>query len=275
MSQDNQTEFRQEGEPAFNTDTENDNSADSSSENTNIDQTPSSEENNNTDANNQNGDDQNGQKKDDNNLANHPRWQERENDWTKRFNEQEQRHVSELAKIRQEFEEKLKGFAPKTESNQTIQMPSWFGGTEEQWKEFQKWNQEAISQAKAEAVKEIETRTGAEQKAIDDATKYLNDEVSAIESDKELNPTGAKIDRNKLMKIVLDFKLVDTEGRWNYRAGWAFLRNQISSQKNNGKNIVDEKKNIAGASIGDKKSDTKPPSFMTSEDFSKPGNRPW
>jgi len=275
MENNEQTQFRQEGEPAFQSDTENDNSADSSSENTNIDQTQSPD-GDNQGANNENdGDNQNDQKRDDPNLADHPRWKERENDWTKRFNEQEQRHVGELAKIRQEFEEKLKGFLPKDESNQNIQMPSWFGGTEEQWKEFQKWNQDAISQAKAEAVKEIETRTGAEQKSIDDATKYLNDEVTAIESDKELNPTGAKIDKNKLMKVVLDFKLVDTEGRWNYRAGWAFLRNQISSQKNNGKNIVDEKKNIAGASIGDKKSDTKPPSFMTSEDFSKPGNRPW
>jgi len=276
MSEDIQTQFRQEGEPAFNTDTENDNSADSSSDQTDINQTPAPGEDNNTDANNQSGNDNpDDQKKDDNNLADHPRWKERENDWTKRFNEQETRHTGELAKLRQEFEEKLKGFAPKTESNQPVQMPSWFGGTEEQWNDFQKWNQDAIAQAKSDAVKEIEAKSGAEQKAIEEATTYMNNEVVAIEADKELNPTGAKIDKNKLLKIVSDFNLVDLEGKWNYRAGWAFLRNQIASQNNNGKNVVNEKKTIAGASITEKRTDTKPQPFMTSEDFQKPGNRPW
>lgn len=273
MPEEQQTQFRQEGDPAFAEDTEKDNSADSSSEQTNTDQTHSPDGDNQEGANNENGSDKPGENNESKNLADHPRWKERENDWTKRFNEQEQRHVGELAKIRQEFEEKFKGINPKPESNQPVQMPSWFGGTEDQWKEFQKWNQDMISQAKTDAVKEVEERTVAEQKAIDDATKYMNDEIASIESDKELNPTNSKIDKNKLLKIVMDYKLVDTDGKWNYRAGWAIMRGQTSQPKNN--KVVDEKKNIASASVGDRRAETKPPSFMTSEDFTKPGNRPW
>jgi len=264
MSEDIKTQFKTEGDPAFPVENkENDNSADSSSEKTDIEQTPPSGEDKNTDANT---------KIADAGLADHPRWKEREADWSKRFNDQEERHVSELAKLREDVDKQIKGLSPRTE-NAVAPIPSWFNGDENQWREFNEWNKSLYSKAKeearTEALGEIDNRTRTEQKAIDDATNYFKSEVSKLEIDTELNPKGEKIDQNKLLKFVLDNDLVDSKGRWNYRAAYRMMKNQ-PEQKNN-----TDRKNLAGATTSDKHTETKPKPFATSEDFQKPGGRPW
>ena len=265
------TQFKVEGQPAFPTEnTENDNSTDSSTETkTNADQTGSSDQNQNQTDDKSGGAD---------NFADHPRWKERETDWTKRFNDQEERHTSELAKIRAEFlgSKGTDESKPAVPSNSPTQVPSWFGGDEQQWKEFSEWNNGLISQAetrgKDAAIKEIESKTKAEQDAIKTATTYFNEQVTAIETDKTLNPKGTKVDRNKLMKFVLDNELVDTKGRWNYRAGFQLMQGSAAASTTK---TVNEKKQIASATTSENRAETKTPSFMTSEDFKKPANRPW
>lgn len=268
MTEESKTQFKTEGQPAFPVaDTENDDSASSSEgEETNGDQTQSQE-----------GDQNSGGSKDDTedkNLADHPRWKEREEDWKKRFNDQEKRHTDEIAKLREEFGGKTQ---QKGDDDQTpVQIPSWFGGDENEWKAFKSWNDQQLAQAEArgaeKAQKAIDQRSEEEQKKIDEATSFFNDEVTAIESDKTLNPQGAKVDRNKLLKFVLDNELVDTKGRWNYRAGWQLMQANVKTSK---APSTDEKKKVAAATTSDKHSETQPPAFMTSADFSKPGNRPW
>lgn len=279
MTEEIATQFKTEGQPAFPvTDTENANSAASSTgEQTNTEQTQS-----------QGGEQTQAQSKDggagqqeDGGLLDHPRWKEREADWTKRFNDQEARHVEELQKLREEITAKIGGNTQGKEAQAAAtitpgQVPSWFGGDEQQWAEFQQWNNGLLSQAKAEArseaLDEIKSKSEAEQKAIDEATTYMNTEITAIESDKELNPKGEKIDRNKLFKIAHDFKLVDTEGRWNWRAAYLISKNQFTSSKNAS---TEERKAIANATISDNRGETKPAPYATSADFSKPGARPW
>src|SRR3990167_123545 len=97
MSEDTTMSVRREGDPAFPIAKENDNSSTSSVDKTNTDQTPSSEEDKKPDVNKTGGENEP-------NLADHPRWKEREGDWTKRFNDQEVRHTSEIGKLREEFE---------------------------------------------------------------------------------------------------------------------------------------------------------------------------
>jgi hypothetical protein len=256
MAYDTMTKFgANEGEiPAENT--EKTNSAESSTEKTNADDTQT-----------HTGDNTHADKKDgENNFANHPRWREREDDWKNRFNQQEERHTSEITKLREEF------LGSKAKASETTDVPSWFGGDEQQWKEFQAWNESLVGKAKTEALNEIKTKSEAEQKVIDEATKFFTDSVSEIEADKTINPSGEKVDRNKLLKFVLDNELVDTKGRWNYRAGYQLMKANITATKNQS---LDERKKLAGATTTDNRAETKPPAFMTSADFSKPGNRPW
>lgn len=269
MSEEQQTQFRQEGEPAFPVeDTEKDNSAESSTvKETDTKETQSQEGEQNS----------SGEKKDQGaeNLADHPRWKEREEDWKTRFNDQELRHSGEIAKLREEFEQKYgkQGNSQEEKAAETTtEIPSWFNGDEQQWKEFQIWNNTLIDKAKTAVETDQKSKTEAEQKRIADATDFFNTEVAAIEADKTLNPEGLKVDKNKLLKAALDFDLVDSKGRWNYKAAWRFLNNSANKTQ---KAIIDEKKQVAGATTSEKGGEVKPAPYTTNKDFEKPGARPW
>jgi hypothetical protein len=266
MSEELQAQFKTEGQPAFEPEnTEKDNSASSpEGEKTDTEQTQSQEGETNSGAKKDDGDKKDG-------FQYHPAWKEREKKWDSRFNEQEERHVNELQSLRTEFEEKLTSRITPPESNLPEDIPAWFGGDESQWKQYKSYHQTMINNAKEaarnETLKEIENRTSGEQKAIDDATKYFRSEVESLEE-----TTGEKIDRNKLLKFVLDNELVDTKGRWNYKAGYRLMKAEVAKPKTD---ALNEKKKLANGTVEGNKSESKPAEFMTNEDFQKPGNRPW
>ena len=271
MSENTQTQFKAEGEPAFpiaeNKENEN-SSASSTGEQTDANQTPSSEENKDQTDENKNGGD-----KDNDNLADHPRWKEREDDWKSRFNDQEKRHTEEIEKLRKDFETHFGDTKSEDKGDaKASEMPSWFGGSEQEWKEFLSWNSAQITRAEENAIKRVSAKTEDEQKRIDSATKYFNDTMASIETNKDINPQGLKVDRNKLLKFVLDNDIVDSKGNWNYRVGFQLMQNADSKSKTKS---TTEKKQIASATTSDNKAETKPSSFMTSDDFSNPTNRPW
>lgn len=285
MNEQGMTQFRTEGEPAFPVtpsveNTENDNSASSSEgEQTNTDQTQS-QEGDQTPA--DNGQQQDGGA-DDRGLADHPRWKEREENWTTRFNEQETRHVDEMAKITASIPEKIAealkaagvGASPDGGQTTSSEIPAWFGGDQEQWDSFSKWNNEQLAAAETRGADKAQTaitaKSEAEQKAITDATEYMTSEVAAIESDKEINPRGEKVDKNALLKFVLDNDLVDSKGRWNYKAGFKLMQGQKTAPAGTSK----DRKQLAADTTSDNRGEVKPDPVTSSTDFSKPGARPW
>lgn len=190
----------------------------------------------------------------------HPRWKQREQEWQDRFNEQEQRHQEDVRSLREEFSAARKINAENTD------IPKWFGGDQEQWDQFRQFNEESIKAAEERAVKRLSEQNNAEVKAVEEATKYMEAEIAAIENDKELNPTGEKIDPNKLVKIVIDNDLVDSKQRWNYRAGFRIM------QRNNTARSTDRKV-IAGATTSDQKGEGKQATFKTADSFKT--NKPW
>ena len=273
MNENTQTEFKTEGQPAFPAaNTENDNSADSSSEETNTDSTQSQEGEENSSENNStpNSDNTDNTDKDtkEENLADNPRWKEREGDWKDRFNDQETRHTKAIEDLRKEFE----GKSTQSDTENTSEIPSWFGGDANDWSQYQKDQQTALDKVKNDTLNELTTKKADDQKAIDEATNFLNTEVTSIEADKTINPDGLKVDRNKLFKFVFDQKLVDTDGRWNYRAGWQLMQAGVKAVKND---KIQEKKNIAGATTSEGGSEVDKSNVTTSEDFQNPANRPW
>lgn len=203
-----------------------------------------------------------------------PRWQEREREWNDRFNAQEVRHQEDLKAIREEF-----GAARKT-NEQNTKIPAWFGGTQEQWDAYRADRDAELKAAEDRAIerltRERESATEAEQKAVEEATAFMRSEMSAIEQDKALNPSGVKFDQKTaetLLKVVLDNNLVDTQGRWNYRAGFRIMQGQKPAAPAPKPN-VEEKKKVAGATSGAGGTGDQPkPTFATSKDFEK--NRPW
>ena len=192
----------------------------------------------------------------------HPRWKQRETEWDKRFNDQETRHQDDLAKIREDFGNDKKSAESKA-------MPSWFGGDQKQWDAYQADRVAEIKEAEDRVIKRFEGTKSAEQKAVEDATAFMKSEIVAIQDDKDLNPSGKPVDPNKLLKVVMDNELVDSKGRWNYRAGMKIMN---ASSKAPVKK-TDNKKKIAGATTSESTGEDKPKAYKTTKDFQQ--NRPW
>lgn len=252
----NFAEIPQEGANPFdNVEEENDDSASSQDETNDTDETQSPD-----------GDGTNNQDDPDKDkpFHEHPRWKQRESEWDKRFNDQEARHQEEIQKLREEFGGK------KDDPPADAKIPSWFGGTPEQWAEFLEWNNSLLSKAEEKALGRVNEAKTAEEKAVAEATEYMRSEIAAIQADEKLNPTGAKIDPNKLLKIVMDNDLIDSKGRWNYRAGFRIMNAGNNSNPDNGNK---DRKKIAGATTSESNPESKPVAFKTSQDFKK--NRPW
>jgi len=187
-------------------------------------------------------------------------------------NEQETRHIQELQKLREDVESKLSKITPQDHASESTSVPSWFGGDEAQWAEYQAYEQTRIEQAASAARAKIESEAQEKQKQIDEATSFFESQVSEIESDKAINPDGIKVDRNKLLKFVSDNDLVDSMGRWNYKAGFQLFR--LSGEKKT-TNTLDERRKVAAITSSEARAETKPSNFMTADDFENPGSRPW
>jgi len=246
--EENTMPFKREGDPAFPIENTEDNSEDSSTEEEEV-VVPQSEEEEEEEITTE-------EKQD--NFATHPRWKEREGDWKERFNEQEERHSKEIEKLRDNVEVK------KT-SDDSTEIPDWFGGDDKQWKDYERFNNDLISKAREEAVREIQEKGESDKKSIDAATSYMNSEVEALEKE-----YGVKIDRNKLLKTTLDERLVDTEGKWNYRVAYKLMKSSTDFKKQDNLNA---KKKIAESTTSDKYSEEKTKDYSTSEDFKY--TRPW
>lgn len=261
MGEDTTTDFKTEGQPAFPVKEEGEGTpSESSTENKPNAADPSS------------GDKPTDDKGGDAGFADHPRWKEREADWTKRFNDQETRHVSEIQKLREEVLGS-KSQPAKPAGDQTVEVPEWFGGDEKQYKAYLAHQDQLLEKAEERARAKLAEESTREQTRIDEATKYFEEQLTSLEADKDLNPKAEKIDRNKLLKFVLDNDLVDSKGRWNYRAGFQIMRAQGEKPK---VDATKDRKDLAAATTaGSAKGGDKTADVMTSEDFHKPGKRPW
>lgn len=190
----------------------------------------------------------------------HPRWKEREDEWDKRYNDQETRHQDDIKKLRDEF-------TPSKKEDEPVVVPDWFGGDEESYKSYLADRKEELQTAEDRAFERLKSSTSAESKAQEEATAFMKSEITAIQSDKDLNPSGQKIDANKLLKIVMDNDLIDSKGKWNYRAGFKLMGNKINSSNNK------DRKAMAGATTSETKGETKPATLKSRKDFQV--NKPW
>lgn len=155
-------------------------------------------------------------------------------------------------------------------------IPAWFGGNQAQWDEYRTWLDSQLLGIEERAVNKTFERATTQateaQKRVDEATTYFRSELSAITADKELNPSGKAIDPNKLLKFVLDNDLVDSQGRWNYRAGMRLMGSHPTAA--HAPKAGD--KNLAAATIdggSGKPAEPAAKPFKTAKDFAK--KRPW
>jgi len=248
--------FRSEGEPAFPTEeTAETTATESQPENNQMGTTPSSEGENNTQM-----------TKQELPFNKDPRIE----DYVER---RVQKSIDEFKKTyANDISEIQKKFSTAREANaQQEEIPEWFGGDQRQWDQYRAHEDQRLKQAEERAYERIKKERDQEEARVKEANTFFQSELQAIESDKTLNPNGLKIDPNRLLKTAEDFDLIDSKGRWNYRAAWRILENQMASEK--GGSTPQNRKQFAGATTSESRPETSPRPFKTSADFKK--NRPW
>lgn len=166
------------------------------------------------------------------------------------------------AKLREEFDAKY-GKKPDQDPS-ADEIPGWFGGDAKQWKDYQAHLANTAKDTEERAYQKFKSERDAVDKAQKDANEWFESEIKAIE-------TSAKttIDRNKLLELVVKHELVDSKGRWNYKAAYEILKGATSTQDPNKdrKKLADSTTQDGGG--GEPESKT----YKTSEDFRK--ERPW
>ena len=198
----------------------------------------------------------------------HPRWKELNEGWKNRFNSQEERHQEDLKKLREDFE----GRFQKSKPAESVKIPNWFGGDEEAWNQYQEHQQQLVKQAEENAFNKVTQQQKEQAQATKEANDYFDSQISEIESDSELNPEGNPIsqnEKNKLLKFLSDQNdkgvlILDNKNRWNYKAAYEMMR---ARNVENVTDSIEEKKKVARATISDNRSEEKPKSFKTANDF--------
>lgn len=261
-----------EGQNPFERTTENANSEESSTETNETNATQASEGDENSVAKNSEGAPQKGERDPKSGLNVPPieRWQEREADWKNRFNDQEKRHAREMEALRQELGTRIEE-ATKSSKTQNVQLPEWFGGDENQWSAYSAHTQELINKAVEKALAQVSAKSQQDQELVDKANKRFESEVLEIEADKELNPQGQKVDRNKLLKFAMDEYFVTPTGEWDYKKAFKYMKPADVFQV---KAALNERKKFANATTSDNRPESKPQDFATSESFVG-SKRPW
>ena len=195
----------------------------------------------------------------------------------------EKRVADVETKLRDEFKGNVEGIKKeigeqRQKNAEQTKIPAWFGGNQAQWDDYRAWTDEQLKGVEDRAIsrtfEQAKTQDSAQKKAVEEATEYFRGELAVIQADKTLNPSGKTIDPNKLLKTVMDNDLVDSKGRWNYRAGMRLLNSHSTAVHTT--TVSKEKKDLAAATMdgsGGAGGERKPKSFKTPEDFRK--KRPW
>ena len=190
----------------------------------------------------------------------HPRWKEREAAWEKRFSDQEVAFNKRLEEI---------GTVATHKEMKSDEIPEWFGGDAKQWKAFQDHFQNNLKAVEDRAYERIKNEKETQDKAIADANNWFEESHKTLESE-----NGLTIDRNQLLETALKYELIDTKGRWNYRAALEIMKSSglVSKDAN-----LKDRKDFAKATVrGSNKGENTDKSIVTSDDFATgKKERPW
>jgi hypothetical protein len=132
--------------------------------------------------------------------------------------------AEELAKFKSEFESWKQ--TPKEESS----VPEWFksiyGDSPEAYKLHQQHEKDLIQQAKVEALKEIEASKSQAQAEEQAANQWLEDSIT------ELQTQGLKFERNKLLKIALEYSPTDENGNLSMKKAYSIYEKLEAAEGN-------------------------------------------
>jgi hypothetical protein len=172
--------------------------------------------------------------------------------------------------VRKEIEQEFGKMTKKEEKGEEI--PEWFGGDLNQWKDFLAYQEKVIEKARTSAVAEFQQKQEEQNLKVKEANEWFASSIETIEG-----LTSKKIDRNALLAFTLEnyekLGLIDGQGRWDYIKAFKEMEKASSGKPADNKNL-DERKKIADSTTKDgSKLESGEKTVKTSEDFKK--ERPW
>lgn len=137
----------------------------------------------------------------------HPRWIERE---------------QKLQELEREVEELRSRPAPTPQPAISTEIPLWFqdlyGDNQQAWEAYQQHEEERIRVVEERAIARLKEE---QQKAVEETQKWdkwVDDQITELEAD------GHKFDRNKLIKVMIDYSPTDENNNLDFRKGYAIYQ---------------------------------------------------
>lgn len=191
----------------------------------------------------------------------------------KRWKQRETRHKQRITSKDEEIATLKAQLADKGSEKELTDadIPDWFNGELPEYKAYKKAQQQEIDSA-------VEKATGgkskaSQDKAVREATEWLDEEIERLEDDDDLNPDGIEIDRERLLEIVQDNDLVDSKNRWNYAAAFKILKKEEKAAKPKRNNT--KRKDLAAATVKKDATKTKKQSRLKNREAFTGEDRPW
>lgn len=175
----------------------------------------------------------------------------------------------ELVQTKNELKEKLEE-ASKTiselktsfEKKEDEPIAGWFkelyGENEDAWKIYSAQTKRDREETKKEILKELEAKTNEE---VENNVKWNNWRDSELS---KLEESGKKFDRNKLLKLMVDYKPTDNNGNLDFEKGYSLYEKLYKEEKDVKKNEI--KKKVADMTSGGKQEKDKP-LYLTANDL--------
>lgn len=169
--------------------------------------------------------------------------------------------IDELSKFKTEVET----WKQSTQSESSV--PQWFqslyGDSPDAWKAYQTHDLEVRQQIKSEVLQELaskETQAKAEEQA---ANKWLDDSIT------ELQNQGLKFERNKLLKIALDYSPTDEQGNLSMKKAFSIYEKLEAAE---GSDKSEARKKLASQVAPDSSNVSEgKKNYLTSDDIRKMG----
>lgn len=157
----------------------------------------------------------------------HPRW--------KKMYSENRSLKEEIASIKED----MQSFS-QNESQGEEPIPRWFssilGDDKETWNEFLSWDNQRQQAYRENVLSELESQKTQEAESQKQWDSWLEENIEELKSE------GKTFDRNKLLKVMLDFQPIDSEGNYDFRKGiqiYEMMEKSITKKMDSRKEIAD------------------------------------
>lgn len=137
----------------------------------------------------------------------HPRWIERENE------------LNELKEREKEMSRELADLKTDRNSNVDTAVPDWFselyGDNLTAWQKYSEHEQARTEEIKASILSQQQQEQENVQKEAEHWNKWVDSQID------ELADTGKRFDRNKLIKVMLEYSPTDAQNNLDFDKGYA------------------------------------------------------